>query len=62
MLGKSVNVLLRISEIKKLKNIGRYIGISDFKTQKYLYRYPSKSFIGRALMYILWYVPWYTTN
>jgi len=24
--------------------------ISDFKTQKYLYRYrPSKSFIGRAL-------------
>lgn len=35
MLGKSVNVLLRVSE---KKNIGRYIGISDFKTNKHLYR------------------------
>jgi len=52
MLGKSVNVLLQVSEINKKcvkKNIDRYIGISDFKTNKYLYR-PSKSFISRALV------------
>ena len=50
MLGKFVNVLLRISE-KKYIYIVRYIGISDFKTNKYLYRYqPSKSFISRALV------------